>query len=163
VAIRVPDIAALPEYAQRLLQAARDVAPNSYNPYSDYIVGAAVAVADGTVFVGAFFENASYGMTICAEPAAVLAANSAGKRDIRTIAVVGGPHASMTTSSGQPCTPCGRCRQILAELAHLNGREIEVYAADLSLTSILLLTSEELLPYAFGPDHVDRAIRATTV
>jgi cytidine deaminase len=144
--------AGFPAAAKGLLELAQRTGKNAYNPYSGYMVGASVETTDGSRFAGTFMENASFGLTICAEPAAILAANSAGRRDIVRMAVVGGNPAR--PDAGPPCTPCGRCRQIIWESARLNGRDIEMYCADLSMTNILLVTSEELLPYAWGSDNL---------
>lgn len=148
MAIPIHTVESLPQYAADLLHAASSVAGNSYNPYSRYVVGAAVETLAGTIYKGAFMENVSYGMTICAEPAAILSANTAGERDIIRAAVVGGP-ADEASSSDPACMPCGRCRQIFGELQILNDREIEIYCSNTMLTNIVLVTSGELLPHAF--------------
>lgn len=139
----------LPVRIARLLTAAREVANRSYNPYSGNLVGAAVETSSGGQFVGCFMENLSYGMTICAEPSAIMAANAAGHRDIVTIAIVGGDPKN--EQAGGPCTPCGRCRQILWEVASINHRDVEVYGANLLLEKVLVTSAVELMPYPFGP------------
>ena len=94
---------------RELLTAARAVRKNAHAPYSRYAVGAAVRDERGRIHVGCNVENASYGLTTCAERNAVAAAVAAGARAIRAVAVVTG---------GRPRgTPCGACRQVLAELA----------------------------------------------
>ncbi len=90
-----------------LLAAARAAARNAYCPYSRFAVGAALLADDGRLFTGANVENASYGLTLCAERAALVAAVSAGARTFRALAVAGG--------SRTPAMPCGACRQVLAE------------------------------------------------
>lgn len=147
VAIAIASLEQLPPEDQELIRNARDVASRSYNPYSGERVGAAVRSNDGQVFLGCFFENASYGLTICAEPAAILAANTAGQRNLTVMAVVGGAEGD----GSPPVTPCGRCRQILQEVAAINGRDILLYCANRALTRILLTTSGELLPLPFVP------------
>lgn len=139
-----------PPKAHDLLKLASTTSVNACHPHSGggYLVGAAVENSDGSRFSGAFMENASYGLTVCAEIAAVLAASSAGHRDIMKVAIAGGRSAH---EPGPPCTPCGACRQVIWEAAKVSGREIEVYCADLSLTNILLTTSGELLPLAWWP------------
>jgi cytidine deaminase len=142
------EFASLPWTAQELLREARVAADHAYHPYSDYLVGAAVRTGDDSIFSGTFMENTSFGMTICAEPAAVLAANTAGHRDIITIAVAGG---SPSGPEGGPCTPCGRCRQVLWEMALLNATNIEVICSNLTLTAFELTTIHDLLPSPWPP------------
>ena len=91
-----------------LYEIARSAAIVAYAPYSNFAVGAALRTADGTVFKGVNVENASFGLTICAERSAVVAAVSAGAREFEAIAVHGG---------GSSVPPCGSCRQVLAEFA----------------------------------------------
>ena len=81
----------------------------TYSPYSNYAVGAAVLTSDGRVFTGANVENASYGLSVCAERAAILAAVNAGARQHSAVAVA--------TSTSPPAAPCGVCRQTMAEFA----------------------------------------------
>jgi len=92
---------------RELLAAAAAVRAHAYAPASGFAVGAAVRSADGRVFVGCNVENASYGLTLCAERAAVCAAVAAGARALVAVAVV--------TASDPPARPCGACRQVLAE------------------------------------------------
>jgi len=95
-----------------LIAVAREVRQNAYAPYSHFQVGAALRTASGRVFCGCNVENLSFGLTICAERAAVFAAVAAGETQFEAIAVV--------ADSVQPVTPCGACRQVLAEFsAHL--------------------------------------------
>lgn len=97
-----------------LLTAARAVRARAHAPYSKFLVGAAVLDEKGRVHVGCNVENASYGLTICAERNAVAAAVAAGARAVRAVAVV--------TSMGPEGTPCGACRQVLAELGDASTR-----------------------------------------
>ena len=96
-----------PRAVEELCAAARQVQQHAYVPASRFRVGAAVLADDGRVFAGCNVENASYGLTICAERAAVCAAVAAGVRALRAVAIV--------TDLPEPARPCGACRQVLAE------------------------------------------------
>jgi cytidine deaminase len=95
--------------AKRLLELARAARRSAYAPYSRFAVGAALLAADGRVFTGVNIENASYGLTVCAERVALWKAISDGARDFVALAVAGPPRAE--------AAPCGACRQVLAEFA----------------------------------------------
>ncbi|MBL8968080.1 MAG: cytidine deaminase [Spirochaetaceae bacterium] len=92
----------------RLFALAQEAAKASYSPYSKFRVGAALLCSDGSVFTGANVENRSFGLTICAERSALVAAVSAGKRDFVGIAIA-------TPDADYPVSPCGACRQVLSE------------------------------------------------
>jgi cytidine deaminase len=92
---------------EALAQAARTAAANAYCPYSRFAVGAAVQCRDGRVFTGCNVENASFGLTLCAERNAIFQAVAAGARDIVAVAAC--------TPTSEPATPCGACRQVMAE------------------------------------------------
>ena len=124
----------------RLVEAARAAQEHSYCPYSRYRVGAALETGDGRVFVGSNVENASYGLTICAERAAVVSAVSAGARNFRRIVIA--------SDSEPPAPPCGACRQVLAEF----GSELEVESV--GPTQSRRWTIRELLPDAFTGDFL---------
>lgn len=101
----------------RLVAAAQQVRGRAYAPASGFAVGAAVLAVDGRVFAGCNVENASFGLTICAERAAVCAAVAGGARDLVAVAVA--------TDLREPARPCGACRQVLAEF----GRGMQVVLA----------------------------------
>lgn len=106
-------MSALSDSEKSLLHQALAARKNAYAPYSGFQVGAVLTAADGSTFCGCNIENASYSMTICAERSAVCAAVSAGARQFRSIAIVGGADAE--TAENTPCPPCGACLQVLAE------------------------------------------------
>jgi cytidine deaminase len=119
-----------------LLNAAKAASANAYCPYSHFIVGAAVQCADGRVFAGCNVENASYGLSICAERNAIFHAVAAGARNIVAIAVY--------TPTPAHTTPCGACRQVLLEFA----ANAEVRCGCEGSTG--RFTVLELLPHAFA-------------
>ena len=122
-----------------LLARAAAAASRAYAPYSHYRVGAAVLADDGSIFEGANVENSSYGLTICAERAAVAAAVAAGARRLKAVAVVADAAAAPY--------PCGACRQVLAEFAPAATPVYVAPAADLDRFEETTLG--ELLPRAF--------------
>ena len=134
-----------------LLSAAANAAKNAYAPYSKFAVGAAVLTSEGLIFTGANMENASYGLTVCAEVGALQAASTAGKlADVVRIAVVGGSKLSGAALAREVLTPCGRCRQLILESAQLGGRDVEVWCATPDMASITSFGISELLPHSFG-------------
>ena len=138
--------------AQSLVTAAVTAARNAYAPYSKFHVGAALQLDDGSIVAGANFENASYGMTLCAEIVAIAKANSDGQmRRIVAIAVAGGPAGNDGGANIGPAaiTPCGRCRQIIKEVADETGIDLPVYCAREGGYDTHLLSA--LLPHGFGP------------
>ncbi|HEV8721567.1 MAG TPA: cytidine deaminase [Candidatus Binatia bacterium] len=138
-----------------LIVAARKAADNAYAPYSGFAVGAAVRAADGAIHVGANLENASYGLSLCAEVSVLTAANTSGDFDhLAAIAVVGfGFFPKMHDS--EIVTPCGRCRQLISESAQLSGIDIDVFACSGDLQRIEQYKISELLPQAFGPESLN--------
>lgn len=129
-----------------LIAAAREALARAYAPYSRFHVGAALAFADGRVVTGANVENASYGLTLCAETAAVARAMNDGARgELVAVAVTGGAMGELA----DPVAPCGRCRQVLSELAQLGGTDPVVWCA--GGTAVAEYRLSDLLPNAFGP------------
>lgn len=137
---RPPDLSA--DAQEALLAAARAARKRAYVPYSHFAVGAALLATDGTIYSGCNVENASYGLTICAERNAVAHAVSMGARDYAAVAVV--------TENG--VTPCGACRQVLAEF----NPKMWVIVAD-SGDRRRVFRLDELLPTAFVPSDLTGA------
>jgi len=128
------------ELRTTLIQTAREVRRWAYAPYSHYPVGAALLTASGRIYDGVNVENAAYPATMCAERVAVFKAISQGEREFRAIAVV-------TENGG---SPCGSCRQVLAEF----GLDIAVLIADAAGNLLAELPLSELLPQAFTPNKL---------
>ena len=125
-----------------LVTAARSALANSYSPYSNFRVGAALRFADGSIVTGTNVENASYGLTLCAETVAIAKAMDAGLRGgLIEVAVIGDTDA--------PVTPCGRCRQVLNESAELGPTDPVIYCA--GSNEVIETKLSDLLPRAFGP------------
>ena len=130
---------------QELIEAARAAARGAYAPYSDFAVGAALCFADGSIVTGSNVENASYGLSLCAETVAAAKALSEGRRGGLVAVAVAGPGEA-------PVTPCGRCRQVLNELAGLGGTDPLVLCCGTDEVREARLSA--LLPQAFGPDSL---------
>ena len=121
-----------------LKQAATDALQHSYSPYSNYAVGAAALVDDGRVVTGANIENASYGVTLCAECSLVSALYVSGGGKLAAFVCV--------DAHGDVLMPCGRCRQLLYEHR----------APDMELLTVSGVRSmDQVLPDAFGPQHLE--------
>ena len=136
-----------------LIDHAREAAAHAHAPYSKFAVGAALLMADGSIVTGTNFENASYGLSLCAETVALATANARGQlREVVAIGVIGGVMDGRGgISGGDAIRPCGRCRQILNEAASLAQRDLPVHcgSADGQVVEHHMLSA--LLPHAFGP------------
>lgn len=124
-----------------LIDLANEARKRAYVPYSKYRVGAALRTKSGRIFTGVNVENAAYPTTMCAERVAVYKAVSEGEREFDIIAVV-------TDNGG---SPCGSCRQVLAEF----GLETIVLIANGAGELLKEMTVAELLPEAFTPEHLE--------
>lgn len=138
----------LSKIQKRLLEAAEKIMPNSYNPYSNFFVGAALLTHDDKIVTGTNVENAAYGNCICAERVAILRANAMGYRRFKAIAVIGKGQDFDTT---KVTAPCGSCRQMLYEASQISGNDIEVIMSTTKKDKIIISSINELLPLAFGP------------
>ncbi|MFT8889265.1 MAG: cytidine deaminase [Ethanoligenens sp.] len=126
-----------------LVARARQARENAYAPYSHFRVGAALLTRNGHIYTGCNVENVSFGATICAERAAVLAAVSAGERAF----------AALALAAGEDVTPCGMCRQVLAEFS--KDGALPIYCA--GPEQVRVFTLAELLPRAFDSFQAEDA------
>ena len=121
---------------QKLMDCAIKARENAYSPYSHFAVGAALLCEDGTLFEGCNIENASYGLTNCAERTAIFKAVSEGHTKFKALAVV--------ADTEGPCAPCGACRQVMAEF------KIPLIIMGNLMGNIKMVTIEEVLPFSFS-------------
>ncbi|KAF3428610.1 hypothetical protein E2986_03744 [Frieseomelitta varia] len=135
----VIDFTAVEPDVQSLIKKTVAAREYSYSPYSKFKVGAGVLCIDGTIFTGCNIENASYPVGICAERTAIVKAVSEGKRKFKVLAVVADKENNTFT------TPCGLCRQTIAEFG-----DIPIYLAEPLMKSVLRTSLSKLLPCAFG-------------
>ena len=133
---------------RHLLDAAAAAMENAYNPYSGFYVGAALLLADGQVVTGSNYENAAYSPCICAERTAIVRANAMGHRQLRAVAVIARGRDRGTKGV---TAPCGTCRQMLFEASQIAGQDLLIILSNTEMTKIVLTSTAELLPLAFGP------------
>ena len=133
------------QYIQKLIDCATVAREKSYSPYSRFGVGAALLCEDGTIYVGCNIENASYGLTNCAQRTAIFKAVSEGYTKFKALAVV--------ADTEGPCSPCGACRQVISEfeipyiiMANLKG--------DYTVVEL-----DELLPFRFGAHSMQLQVK----
>lgn len=123
--------------ATDLISLAQKASQNAYVPYSHFPIGAAVKTKSGDIYLGCNIENASFGLTNCGERTAIFKAISEGHRDFEEIAVYG--------ETEDPISPCGACRQVMAEFFEPAAR-VTLVAKD---GKTVVMTVDELLPYSF--------------
>ena len=126
-----------PEQQERLLAAARGARERAYAPYSHFRVGAAVLTHEGSVYRGCNVENASYGLTICAERSAIFAAVAAEGPGMKLRAI------AVSADHEPPCSPCGACRQVIAEFGY---DAVVLFYGESGLQQVLI---QDLLPETF--------------
>jgi cytidine deaminase len=136
------------EVAQTLVRQAIEARQRAYVPYSSFPVGASLLTRSGKIFTGCNVENASYGLTVCAERVAIWKAISEGETEFEALAVA-------TNIGG---SPCGACRQVMAEFAP----DMPVLITDLS-GQATESTVADLLPLAFTPQHLQQAASVAKV
>jgi len=127
-----------PKDVECLVAASKSAMESAYAPYSGFNVGAAVLGASGRIYTGCNVENASYGLSVCAERTAVFKAVCEGERAIRAVAI--------SNCSGKASPPCGACRQVIAEFA-APAETVFIHLA--SEDGVETHTLDELLPHAF--------------
>lgn len=125
---------------QKLMDCAIKARENAYSPYSHFAVGAALLCEDGTLYEGCNIENASYGLTNCAERTAIFKAVSEGHTKFKALAVV--------ADTEGPCAPCGACRQVMVEF------KIPLIIMGNLMGDIKIVSIEELLPFSFSESDV---------
>lgn len=121
---------------QKLMDCAIKARKKAYSPYSHFAVGAALLCEDGTLYEGCNIENASYGLTNCAERTVIFKAVSEGHIKFKALAVV--------ADTEGPCAPCGACRQVMAEF------KIPLIIMGNLMGNIKMVTMEKLLPFSFS-------------
>lgn len=141
---------ALPPAQRALVDAACAARAAAHAPYSRFRVGAALLHADGGHTTGANFENASYGLSLCAETVAIAAASAAGRLASVTAIAIAAEGALSAAVTGEFIAPCGRCRQVLAETVAICGHDLDVLMCSRDGQSVRIATARALLPLAFG-------------
>jgi cytidine deaminase len=126
---------------ETVMNAARGASEKAYAPYSNFQVGAAILTEDGALHAGCNVENASYGLSMCAERSAAFAMALVNPED-RQISLI-----AIFSPNASPCFPCGACRQVLREFG---CKEVVVEEP----SGLRNFPFEEILPYAFGPEHL---------
>ncbi|XP_055641272.1 cytidine deaminase-like [Toxorhynchites rutilus septentrionalis] len=140
----IVDFSSLDGKVHELINAAIKVRNNAYCPYSKFAVGAALRAKTGEIFTGCNVENGTFGPSVCAERTALCKAISEGHREFEAIAVVAYQETHFTT-------PCGTCRQSLAEFC---PKDLRIYVAKPSPARVMVTSLQKLLPHAFMPNFL---------
>ena len=132
---------------KELLDSAEKALENAYNPYGGRIkVAAAVRTTSKDIVTGASYVNLSSPSSICAERAVIITANSLGKREIETMAIIGMKEGGVIN----PVTPCGNCRQVMHEAVSISGKDMTVICSNDDKSKIIITSLNELLPLPYG-------------
>ena len=134
---------------KQLIAEAKEAQKMSYSPYSHFEVGAALLTKSGKIYYGCNIENAAYTPCNCAERTAFFKAVSEGEKEFTSIAIVGNKNGTQP-EKGEFCTPCGVCRQVMAEFC--NPKEFMIFVTD--GYTIKEYRLDELLPQSFGPGNL---------
>lgn len=141
----------LEDWQKKLIDAADSSKENAYSPYSNFFVGASIIFNDESIIAAANCENASFGLSLCAERNVLAMANSLGKRkEIKALALIarGGGH-----TLSEPIVPCGACRQVISEMfkiAHIDPEAEVIFCSDSKKQNIAAFSIKELLPHEFS-------------
>lgn len=146
----------LTEIEKKLLDEAEKAMENSYSPYSNFFVGAAILTKDNKMITGTNVENAAYGNCICAERGAILRANAMGHRTYKAIAIIA---KGKDFDTKQVTAPCGSCRQMLYESSQVSELDLKVIMSTTKKDKIIIASINELLPLAFGPKELEIDIK----
>lgn len=155
----IEDVNDLVNNEKFLVQKASEAMRHSYSPYSKFSVGCAIQLSDGTIIKASNQENASFGLTVCAERNALFAAGSAGKKDqVRTIAITGSPKDKIgqvvPIEQENIISPCGACRQVMKEYEDLSGQKTVIMFLTTAGRVYRMEGVDTLLPFAFGPNNL---------
>ena len=143
-----------------LIHTAKMACDHAYAPYSNFRVGAAAYLSGGEIRTGSNLENASYGLTICAEVSLLGTINSMGETDrVEKIAIACAP---LHSGGDGFITPCGRCRQLFVELVSRIGHDIPIMMLSINEGTILLSSCNELLPFSFSAPQENLLVRSGT-
>lgn len=141
----------LPEEYKLLVTKAKESTKNTYSPYSHFAVGAAVLLEDGEILCGANQENAAYPSGLCAERTVLFYANASHpKTPVKALAIAGFTNGQFTQ---KPVSPCGACRQVMAETEHRGGKTLTILLYGTEET-YLIEGVESLLPFSFVSDDL---------
>lgn len=132
---------------KELLNFAEKALENAYNPHSSskVKVAAAVRTISGEIITGASYANSSSPSTVCSEQAAIITANSLGKKELQTMAIIGTKDVGIKN----PVTPCGKCRQVMQEAVDISGHDLVVVCSNSDKTKIIITSLNELLPLPY--------------